>query len=197
MENGTRVISRTTQAAEGMPRWRWTTAELIRLTELGAFKDTDRFELIGGEIVPMSPVGRRHRIIAEAIVKAWRNAIGDDVMMLPEQQLDLDEATYTQPGLLLWPSATLIPDVRGPDVLLLIEVSKTTLKRDMVFKAPLYAHFGVREYWVIDGNSLKTFVHTRPSGEGYGSRVEVDPTGELRPSLLPRLRLRMADIGGL
>lgn len=51
--------SRVTQAAEGLPRWRWTTSELERLTALGAFRDEDRFELIGGEIVPMSPVGRR------------------------------------------------------------------------------------------------------------------------------------------
>ena len=41
--------ARTTQAAEGLPRWRWTTAELLRLAELGAFDGQDDFELIGGE----------------------------------------------------------------------------------------------------------------------------------------------------
>lgn len=61
----------TTQAAEGLPRWRWTTAELIRLTELGAFTPGDQFELIGGEIVPMSPEGRCHRLVADELAQMW------------------------------------------------------------------------------------------------------------------------------
>lgn len=49
----------TTQPAEGLPRRRWTLAEIEALTEQGVFGGTDRprerFELIGGEIVPTSP----------------------------------------------------------------------------------------------------------------------------------------------
>jgi hypothetical protein len=55
-----------TQAAEGLPRWRWTAAELIRMVELGLLDARDPIELWGGEIVPISPTGRRHEVIAEA-----------------------------------------------------------------------------------------------------------------------------------
>jgi hypothetical protein len=49
-----------TRAAEGLPRWRWTVAETERLAAAGFFNEYDRFELLGGEIVPgMSPAGRR------------------------------------------------------------------------------------------------------------------------------------------
>jgi len=44
----------TTQEAEGLPRWRWTVAEIEQLTAAGYFHEDDRFELLGGEIVPMS-----------------------------------------------------------------------------------------------------------------------------------------------
>jgi len=47
----------TTQAAEGLPRWCWTVAEIERLAATGFFSEYDRFELLGGEIVPMSPKG--------------------------------------------------------------------------------------------------------------------------------------------
>jgi len=51
----------TTQAAEGLPRWCWTVAEIERLAATGFFNEYDQFELLGGEIVPMmSPAGRRH-----------------------------------------------------------------------------------------------------------------------------------------
>jgi len=42
-----------TQAAEGLPRWRWTVEEIERIAATGIFNEQDRFELIGGEIVPM------------------------------------------------------------------------------------------------------------------------------------------------
>jgi hypothetical protein len=46
-------IRPTTQAAEGVPRLRWTLAEFERLTEFGILTEDDRIELIGGELVPM------------------------------------------------------------------------------------------------------------------------------------------------
>ena len=53
----------TTQAAEGVPRLRWTLAEFERLAELGIFTEEDRIELIEGELVPMSPKGNRHELV--------------------------------------------------------------------------------------------------------------------------------------
>jgi hypothetical protein len=42
----------TTQAAEGVPRMRWTLAEFERLIEVGILTEEDRIELIQGELVP-------------------------------------------------------------------------------------------------------------------------------------------------
>jgi hypothetical protein len=53
----------TTQAAEGMPRRRWSVAELEEMTATGIIAEDERIELIGGEVVPMSPKGRRHEIV--------------------------------------------------------------------------------------------------------------------------------------
>jgi len=47
----------TTQAAEGMPRRAWTVAEVEAMVAAGIIAETERIELIGGEIVPMSPKG--------------------------------------------------------------------------------------------------------------------------------------------
>jgi Uma2 family endonuclease len=48
----------TTQAAEGVPRFRWTLAAFERLSEVGILTEDDRVELIQGELVPMSPKGQ-------------------------------------------------------------------------------------------------------------------------------------------
>src|SRR5580692_4380084 len=57
----------TTQAAEGLPRWCWAVAEIEKLAAAGFFRENERFELVGGEIVPMSPKGIRHEIIREEL----------------------------------------------------------------------------------------------------------------------------------
>ncbi len=93
---------RTTQAAEGLPRWRWTAAEVVRLTELGVFADTDRFELIGGEIVPMSPAGPLHLKLAERLTDAWTDRAVADIRIRNEQQFELAASTYTLPDILVW-----------------------------------------------------------------------------------------------
>ena len=55
------------------------------------------------------------------------------------------------------------------DVLLAIEVAHSSLRFDTTTKARLYAALGVRDYWVIDAETLTTRVHRGPSPQGYAS----------------------------
>ena len=183
-----------TQAAEGVPRWRWTTAELLRLTELGAFTDNDRFELIGGEIVPMSPKGRRHEVVADALQEYWARRCSKEIWISTERQFNLDAETYTTPDLLLRPAGIKVPDVRGDTALLVVEVADTSLAYDQGTKATLYARFGVCEYWVINARTLETYIHRGPSEAGYAS-VRAAPASDLIvPLLAPSLGVRLIEL---
>ena len=184
-----------TQAAEGLPRWRWTTAELLRLAELGAFTRDDRFELIGGEIVPMSPSGRRHEVIAEELHKWWvRRCCPPDIWVAKESQFNLSDDTYTKPDLLVHPDHIKAYDLRGGSALLVVEVADTSIYVDRHAKAALYAFHGVREYWVINANSLETTVHRAPTTSGYGDVRDVAASATLTPLLAPALAIRLADL---
>ncbi len=52
-----RLVTPTTTAAEGLPRRRFTVAELEQMTAAGILHEDERIELIGGEIVPMAAKG--------------------------------------------------------------------------------------------------------------------------------------------
>jgi hypothetical protein len=73
-----------TQAADGLPRWRWTVAEVEKLAAAGFFHHDERMELLGGEIVPMSPEGRRHQTLRiELLDRLYRRA-PPELIVAPE-----------------------------------------------------------------------------------------------------------------
>jgi Uma2 family endonuclease len=63
-------------------------------------------------------------------------------------------------------------------VLLLIEVSDSTLRYDLGKRASLYAAYGIAEYWVFDLQRNRVWRHRAPSGEWYTELDEIT-AGEL------------------
>jgi len=185
----------TTQAAEGVPRLRWTLAEFERLGELGIFTEEDRIELIGGELVPMSPKGNRHEIVRAAIHNWLRRNLPDDIDYHEEPGWRTDGTHYCEPDFLVGPAGFDPTAIPPADVMLLIEVAHWSLKFDTTIKADMYAALGVREYWVINARTLATKVHRDPSARGYASAVEVRPSRKLTALLIPSVALKLADLG--
>ncbi len=103
---------RATQAAEGVPRWRWTTAELEKLDQLGAFPPEDKFELIGGEIVPLSARNRFHEVGADQLSRYWVKRLPRGIWLSGERQFNLDVDTYAYPDIILMPDSIKAYDQR-------------------------------------------------------------------------------------
>jgi len=193
MNNDLAQMSRpTTRAADGLPRWSWTVAEIERMAAGGYFRDEDRFELVGGEIVPTSPKGRRHEIVREALAFRFSRAATDDVFVTSEPQFNLAEDTFAVPDILVRSSGIKTPDIRGSDALLVVEIADTSLAYDLQIKAQLYGSHGVREYWVINAATLVTTVHTQPLRARYAVIGEVLPRELISPALAPALAISLA-----
>jgi Uma2 family endonuclease len=185
----------TTQAADGLPRWRWTVAEIERLAAAGFFNEYDQFELLGGEIVPMmSPAGRRHETIRIKLAHRMARLAREDVMVAQEPQFNLRPDTFVKPDILVHPDAIKTYDLQGPDALLVVEVAETSLSYDLKTKLSLYASHGVREYWVINAVTRMTTVHRQPSGNVYTVTEELPPDVRLVPSPAPELAVSLNEL---
>src|SRR5580658_4015042 len=66
--------ARITSAAEGLPRRRFTVAEVEAMVAAGVMEEHERVELIGGELVPMAPRGNHHETVKIALVDHWNRA---------------------------------------------------------------------------------------------------------------------------
>jgi Uma2 family endonuclease len=193
--------------AEDLPRRRFTVAELERMTEAGVLPEDDRFELIGGEVVPMSPKGVRHETLKMLLNRRWAKAAPDDLEFIQETTFRLGKDTFFEPDFVVWPcgrrdaprsavqASENLRALNGKSVLLVVEVSDSSLAYDLGRKAGVYARFGVREMWVIDASRLTVRVHLDPD-EALGRYRGVSDHGAhetVTPKFAPDLTLRLAD----
>ncbi|NJO33298.1 MAG: hypothetical protein HC869_09275 [Rhodospirillales bacterium] len=96
----------TTQAAEGLPRLRWSVADFDRLIEAGVLNEDDRVELIGGELVPMAPKGNRHEVVCGALHNWLRRHLPDEFDYHNEPGWAATATLYFEPDFVLGPAAS-------------------------------------------------------------------------------------------
>lgn len=183
----------TTQAGDGYQRRAFTADEIWRMQELGIIDDEEGFELIEGDIVMMQSKNAPHERIKLALNRAFSKTLPDALQLGVETSLVLGEHAILEPDLSVFPMMDTT-SVRGPDVLLAIEVATTTLRKDLKLKAALYAKYGIREYWVIDTNKLTTTVHKAPV-DGTWSSIEVLPSdAALSHPSAPDFAIKLSDL---
>jgi Uma2 family endonuclease len=190
-------MSQSTAAPYDTPsRRRFTVDELHRLVAAGIVAEDDRIELLDGELVEMVPIGEPHASIVDII----SNGIAParlDVVVRTQGPVRLTE--YSQP----------VPDVAvlrasshryrdrhpGPaDVLLLVEVSDSTLAFDRGVKLPLYANSGIEEVWIVDVTAGRIEQHTRP-GDGIYRQIRIHAGADVvQPQLVHDFSLVVASL---
>ena len=106
-------VARVTSAAEGLPRRRFTVAEVEAMVAAGVMEEDERVELIGGELVPMSPKGIPHEVLKKALLRGWYRAAPDDVDLVPETTFRLSEDTYLEPDILVYPRTSGLRGLTG------------------------------------------------------------------------------------
>ncbi|MBV8106876.1 MAG: Uma2 family endonuclease [Hyphomicrobiales bacterium] len=191
------AAARVTTAAEGLPRRRFTVAEVEAMVAAGVMEEDERVELIGGELVPMSPKGNAHELVKTALAKRWYRLPQGGVDLAVATTFRLSEDTYLEPDVVIFPRASGIPGLAADNVLLVVEIADSSLQYDMGRKASLYASFGVRELWVIDAMWLTARVHRDPAPDGYRETLDFGPVELLAPRFAPdvfALRLHELDL---
>lgn len=184
-----------TQAAEGLPRRCWSVAEIEEMVRAGIIDEDERFELIGGEVVPMSPKGARHEWVKIAVNRFLQRVAPDRLEIAPETTLRLDARSFVEPDFCVFPRGLALTALDGPAVLLAIEIADSSLSYDKGRKIGVYAAFGLREVWVIDAAKATTWIHRRLGAAGYAEIVEAPTAARLEPMLAPELAFSLAELG--
>ncbi len=184
----------TTQAADGVPRLRWSLEEFERLGEIGIFAEHDRIELIGGELIPMAAKGNRHENVRGKLQNWLTRKLPESIFLFSELGWRPGGDHYIEPDILICRDRQDVSTVPPGEVLLIVEVARTSLAYDTGLKARTYARLGVREYWVVNAVTLETTVFREPASGGYGSTAKIPVTDTVTPHLVPDLALRLENL---
>lgn len=187
-------LPNTTQAADGLPRRRFSVAEMRAMAEAGILDPNERFELIGGEAVPMNPKGIQHERIKAALLRFWMRIAADDIGVIPETTFTLSDDTFLEPDITIYPIPPSLEGLNGATALLCVEVSDSSLAYDRGRKAGIYASFGVREYWSINASTLETRIHRDPGSAGYATVLNKVADDHLVPLLVPSLGVTLGTL---
>lgn len=179
-----------------MPRRRFTVADVEAMVAAGLLDEDERVELIGGELVPMSPKGNHHEILKTRLMIEWARRLPGGVLFTPETTFRLSEDTYLEPDFTFYEAATGLRGLNGGTALLVVEIADSSFAYDTGRKAALYASFGIRELWVIHAVRLETRIHREPGADGYRDIADLPATERLTPLLLSNLAIRLADLPG-
>jgi len=188
------------RAADGLPRRAFTVDDIHRMMEAGIFGEDERFELIEGDLVMMSPKHVAHERIKNALNIALVRSAPDHTFVSVEGTVQLAHDILVEPDIAVISKSVydVAPNTfarpRPEDVLLLIEVAASSMRYDRRIKARLYARYGIREFWVIDANRGITWIHTGPAGDGWASIVERGPKEPLTTAALPGFVVRLGEM---
>lgn len=188
------------QAPTAAPaRRRFTADEFEHLAAVGILAEDDRVELLDGDIVEMTPISTDHAGGVNALNAIFTRRLGDRVVAAVQNPVRLDDFNEPQPDFcLLKPRGDLYrhghPD--AADVLLLVEVAHTSQHYDRGIKAPLYARYGIREFWIVDVAGLEVEMFRDPSPKGYRHHERRRPGETVAPEAFAGESIAVREILG-
>ncbi|MEG3845678.1 Uma2 family endonuclease [Microcoleus sp. herbarium19] len=155
-----------------LQRWLFTVQQYHLMSEAGILREDERLELIEGEIIQMAAIGTRHASCVNRLARRFSLIPEDLATFAIQNPIQLTERTEPQPDVVLlqpradyYATAHPIPS----EVLLLVEVSDSTVNFDRDVKVPNYARSGIQEVWLwnLEANCLE--VYREPTANGYTS----------------------------
>ena len=177
----------------------FTVDEYYAMGRVGILAETDRVELIEGEIIEMSPVGSRHQATVDALTQLLITASADRAIVRVQGPLRLADITEPEPDVqLLVRRDDFYVDSHPTqfDVLLVIEVAETSLAYDRDEKSVVYSQRDVPELWVMDIVTPRLLVMRDPTDEGYRTVLELEIGDAVSPLSLADLTFSVEDLLG-
>jgi Uma2 family endonuclease len=177
----------------------FTADEVYRMLDIGILSEDDRIELIEGDLVRMSPIGKSHAACVDRLNALLNRRCGDRAIVRVQGPIHIDDSSEPQPDVaLLKPRPDFYAQAHPTpeDILLVIEVADSSVDYDRSIKIPLYARAGIPVAMLVDLNADRIEVSSEPENGTYKHRQTLGRGDFLSLASLSDLVLPAGDILG-
>jgi Uma2 family endonuclease len=178
---------------------RFTVDDVIGMDAAGLFPPDRHFELIEGEIIELAPQGPEHAAVNSHIVQTCVIALQGRAVVWSQSSVRLNDISLPEPDVAIVRGRAQDYRARHPqpqDLLLVIEISLTSLKYDQSKKLEIYAQAGVPEVWIVNLVDRQVEVYRAPAHGRYSDVKTLLPPADVKLAALPDVSLALTDIFG-
>jgi Uma2 family endonuclease len=180
------------------PHHKLTVEDYHRMGEAGILGEDDRVELIEGELIAMSPIGCLHAGTASRVSDWLMRQLSGRAIPWMQNPVRLSRHSEPQPdfALLRYRADYYTKSLpTAADVLLVVEIADSSVRADREVKAPLYARYGIPEYWLIDlpARNIEVYRDPDPADGRYRDMRRV-AEGPWAPRCFPEAALDVAEL---
>ncbi|NEP63277.1 MAG: Uma2 family endonuclease [Symploca sp. SIO2G7] len=165
---------------------KWTVDDYHRMTAAGILEGRP-VEFLNGEIVTTAPEGPEHAFLGDEGGDYLSQLLGARAKVRQGRPITLADASEPEPDLSVVKPLGNVYRNRHPypeDIFLVIELSNTSLAKDLEPKRRIYAVAKIPEYWVIDLKTQTLIIFKQPQQGDYQTRQDLT-AGSIQLSAFP------------
>lgn len=180
-------------------RKKFTVGQYHQMIESGILTDRDHVELIQGEIIEMSPVGRRHAACVDRLNELFVLKFFQKALIRVQSPILLSDNSEPQPDVSILQRREDFYSDGHPtsvDIFALVEVSDSTIEFDRDVKVPMYAQEKIPEVWLVNLNNSQIERYRQPMANTYQQLKIFNPEETLNFQAFPDIPIQANQIFG-
>ncbi len=169
-------------------------AEYKTLAAQGFFDD-EKVELLFGVVVPMTPTDFDHGLSVSRVMTAFARSLGPRADVWCQSSFAASDVSMPEPDVFVIPHQTEWGLDNPARAYLVVEVARTSLRRDRNVKTRLYGLADVDEYWIVNHVDGVIEVYRDRLSDGSWGSLTVYQRGEsIAPLAFPDVTITVDDV---
>lgn len=169
------------------------------MTEVGILPEESGWEIIDGYLIDKMSIGSKHAGTVKRLNRKLSLLVEDKAIISIQDPVHIDEYNEPEPDIaLLVPREDFYAESHPmpPEVLLLIEISDSTLEYDRDIKKNLYAGAGIAEFWLVNLRENTVERYSSPKNGSYRLAEILEGGETIKAGTVENLELQIDEILG-
>lgn len=178
---------------------RFRVEEFHKMMEAGILPEESGWEIIDGYVIDKMTIGSKHAGTVKRLNKSMSDLLGDTAIVSIQDPIHIDDYNEPEPDVaLLKPRQDFYVQSHPmpEDVLLVVEVSDSTVEYDRLIKKAIYAEAGIQEFWLVNFQDNTVECYSQPKNGSYRLAKILERGETIKSNSIENLVLQVDEILG-